>query len=132
MPMPSQVGVAADHVAQVAVGAVHRGGQPVEQVAAGRVLVEARPATPTATDDGHLAGGVPAHAVGDDEQPRPGVPGVLVDLPEQPDVGAGGVAQRERHRRGPRYFRSSTTVLPMRIGTPILTGVGPVTLVRSR
>ena len=102
-----------------------------EQVAAGRVLVEAGE---HADRDGgrDLAGRVAAHAVGDDEQPRPGVPGVLVDLPEEADVGAGGVAQRERHRRRPRYFRSSTTVLPMRIGTPILTGVGLVTLVRSR
>ena len=87
--------------------------------------------TPTATDEATSPAAWPPDAVGDDEQPRTGVPGVLVDLPEETHVGAGGVPQGERHGGG-RYFRSSTTVLPMRIGMPILTGVALVTLVRSR
>jgi hypothetical protein len=61
---------------------------------------------------GHLAGGVAAHAVGDGEDAGPRVDGVLVALAQQARVGAGGEAQCQGHRR------SSSTVLPMRIGCP--------------
>src|SRR5205823_3633886 len=72
------------------------------------------------------ARGVAAHAVGDGEQSRPGVDGVLVVVADETHVGAGGIPQHQGHER------SSSTVLPIRIGVPIGTGVGPTTLERSR
>jgi hypothetical protein len=38
---------------------------------------------------GHLASGMPAHAVGDDQEPGPRVAGVLVALSHQPNVRLG-------------------------------------------
>ena len=67
-----------------------------------------------------------AHAVGYGQQARPGVRRVLVPLPEKADVGANRVPECKCH------LRNSRTVLPMRIGTPVGTGVGWVTFCRSR
>src|SRR5690606_9060304 len=75
---------------------------------------------------GHLTVGMPAHAVGDGEQAAAGIRRVLVPLTEETDVRASGVAECDCH------LRNSMTVLPMRIGTPRGTGVGRVTLERSR
>ena len=105
---------------------------------------------------GDLTGGLAAHAVGDGEQTGAGVAGVLVALADHALVRTGGEAQGQTHaylpvgsgyirtvptlslaRRGSAgslcdYFRSSMTVLPMRIGAPSGTGVGVVSRVRSR
>jgi hypothetical protein len=126
---PVERRVALDHGAEVFVGLGDRAREPVEQVGPGRVLVE-RGERRHDHRRGDLAGDRAADAVGDDEQPWPGVRGVLVAFAEQPDVGAGGVAQRECHRLA--YFRSSTTVLPTRIGTPRGAGIGALTFCRSR
>ena len=56
----------------------------------------------------------------------PGVHGVLVPLPDQAAVAARRVAHGESHGLNSREVR------PMRIGTPRGTGVGAVTLARSR
>src|SRR5205807_106577 len=81
---------------------------------------------------GQLAGRLAARAVGDHQQVRPGVSRVLVAVADQADMGAGRITQGQAHQRYFRYFRSSRTVLPIRIGTPTGTGVGPLILVRSR
>ena len=60
------------------------------------------------------------------DESRPGIQGVLIVRPNQADVGSRRVAQSQCHRR------SSSTVLPTRIGTPVATAVGWVTFVRSR
>ena len=75
---------------------------------------------------GDVAGGHAAHAVGDGEQPRSGVHGVLVAISDQTAVAAGRITQGEGHGR------NSSEVRPMRIGTPRGTGVGALTLARSR
>ena len=75
---------------------------------------------------GDVTGGHAAHAVGDGEQPRPGVDGILVSVSDQTAVAAGRIAQGQSHGRNSREVR------PMRIGTPRGTGVGAVTLARSR
>lgn len=132
-----------DHLAQPLVGAVHRVVQQGEQVGAGYVLVQPDDRTEH-LGGGDLAGRRPAHAVGDRQQPRAGVAGVLVPLPDQPLVGSGGEAQHETHAVRAllrvdgvlslmrRYFRSSMTVLPIRIGMPGWSGVGVVSRCRSR
>ncbi len=73
-----------------------------------------------------VTGGHAAHAVGNGEQPRSGVDGVLISVPDQTAVASSRIAQGEGHGRNSREVR------PMRIGTPRGTGVGPVTLARSR
>ena len=72
--------------------------QGTHQVVDAAVLVEVLQG---ADDDlaGHLAGRVPAHAVGDREQPGAGVHRVLVVASHQPPVGTDGVPQGQRHRR---------------------------------
>ena len=112
--------VGGHHVVQRVIGLANRPGQRVEQIAARHVIVQ-----PGDRGDGRgagdLAGGVAAHAVGDGEQARSGVRRVLVPLAEQADVRADRVPECKCH------LRNSRTVLPMRIGTPIGTGVGWVT-----
>ena len=74
----------------------------------------------------HVTGRVPAHSVGDYQQGVAGVDRVLVAGPDQSAIAARRVGQLMRHGR------SSMTVRPMRIGTPMGTGVGVVTRARSR
>ena len=62
-----------------------------------------------------------AHPVSNGEQARARVRRILVSLPQESDVRADGVSECKCH------LRSSSTVLPMRIGTPTGTGVGRVT-----
>ena len=76
--------------------------------------------------DRDLARDMPSHAVGDREQVRARVRRVLVPFTEEADVGTYRVAEYKCH------LRSSRTVLPMRIGTPVGTGIGRVTFCRSR
>jgi hypothetical protein len=97
----------------------------VQQVVAGFVVVERGECR---NDDfgRHLACRVTTHPVGQRQQARTRVDGVLVVLPNQAAVAPGGIAQNQSHER------SSITVLPIRIGTPGGTRVGPVTLARSR
>ncbi len=120
-----QVRVGVHRVAQLLVGGVHGRAQRVDQGVARDVLVERGHG---ADDDvaGDVTGGHAAHAVGDGEQPRPGVDGVLVPVSDQTAVAVGRVAQGQGHGRNSRAVR------PIRIGTPRGTGVGPVTLARSR
>ena len=117
--------VGVDGVAQLLVGGADGAAQRVDEGVTGDVLVERGHG---ADDDvaGDVTGGHAAHAVGDGEQPRSGVDGVLVSVPDQTAVAAGRVAQGQCHGR------NSSEVRPIRIGTPRGTGVGPVTLARSR
>ena len=118
-------GVARDHLAEGVVGLLHRGLQRRRQLVVGWPLVERG----DVLDDEparHLAGRVAAHPVGDREQARPGVHRVLVAVAEQADVAARAEAQGQRHER------SSSTVLPIRMGTPGLTGVAALSRWRSR
>ena len=62
-----------------------------------------------------------SHAVGDREQVRAGVRRILVPLTEETDVGTYRIAECKCH------LRNSRTVFPIRIGTPMETGVGLVT-----
>ena len=70
---------------------------------------------------GHLARGVAPHPVRHREQARARIRRVLVSFTEEADVGTYRIAEYKCH------LRSSRTVLPMRIGTPIGTGIGRVT-----
>ena len=117
--------VGSDHVAQVVVGGLHGPRQQRLDVA---VEWRAVQRGDRLDDDpaGHLAGCVSTHPVGDSQQPRTRVERVLVSLAREADVRARGVTQDEAH------LRSSRTVLPIRIGTPSVTGVGVVTRWRSR
>jgi hypothetical protein len=117
--------VAVHRVAQLLVGRLHGRSKGVNQSVAGNVLIQRG----HGGDDnvaGDVTGGHAAHAVSDSEQPRSGVDGVLVPVSDQTAVTAGRVAERQGHGRNSRAVR------PIRIGTPRGTGVGPVTLVRSR
>ena len=75
---------------------------------------------------GHLAGRVPAHAVGQGEQPRARVDGVLIVGAHQAAVAAGGIAKDEGHGR------NSITVLPICTGVPTGTRTAVVTFALSR
>ena len=115
------------HVVQRVAGRGHGCCQGVQHVVTAReVLAVERRDSGDRHGAGYLAGRVAAHAVGDGQQPRTGVGTVLVALAEQADVRAERVMQCQGH------LRSSRTVLPMRIGTPMGTGVGWVTFCRSR
>ena len=120
-----QARVPVDQLLELMVGVPEGRLDVADQVTAGRVPVEGGQGC-----DGdrarHLAVGVPAHTVGDGEQATAGIRRVLVPLTEEADVRASGVAECDGH------LRNSRTVLPMRIGTPTGTGVGRVTLERSR
>ena len=85
---------------------MHRIVELAQQIAAGLVVVEVGQRGDHQLG-GHLAGGVPAHAVGERQQPGTGVDGVLVVGADQAAVAAGGVAEDQCHGR------SSITVLPM-------------------
>ena len=117
--------VLVDRVADLLVGRVDRLPQRVHRGIAGHIVVEVREGADhdVARD---VTGGHAAHSVGDGEQPRPGVHGVLVPVSDQAAVAAGRIAHCECHGL------SSREVRPMRIGTPRGTGVGAVTLARSR
>src|SRR5699024_10223963 len=96
-----------------------------EHVTAGLVVVQRG----QGGDDqlrGDLAGGVPAHPVGQGEQPGTGVDRVLVVAADQSAVRARRIAQDQTHER------NSITVLPMRTGVPSGTGTAVVTSSRSR
>ena len=151
-----EVGLLADELGDRVVALGGGLGELAQEVVAGLVVVERH----EGGDDqlrGHLAGRVSAHAVGEGEQARARVDRVLVVLPYQAPVTASGVAQHQGHgtilhgrgwgndtrvrmtgvsaaelgrRRG--HDRSSMTVLPIRIGVPSGTRVGPETLLRSR
>ena len=125
VPMPSSCGLASTVSRSCWLAVLDGRAQRVDQGVARDVLVERRHGT---DDDvaGDVTGGHAAHAVGDGEQPRPGVDGVLVAVSDQTAVAAGRIAQGQSHGRNSREVR------PMRIGTPRGTGVGPVTLARSR
>ncbi len=96
-----------------------------EQIATGLVVVEVGQRGDHELG-GHLAGGVPAHPVGQGQQPWTGIDRVFVVGAHQAAVTAGGVAQYERHGR------NSIAVLPMRTGTPIGTRTAVVTFALSR
>ena len=96
-----------------------------QQVAAGLVVVEVGQRGDHQLG-GHLAGGVPAHAVGQREQPGAGVDRVFVVGAHQAAVAAGGIAKDKGHGR------SSITVLPMCTGVPIGTRTAVVTFALSR
>ena len=100
VPMPSSSGASATCRRDRGVALDGGLAQLGEQVVAGVVVVE-RGQRGDHQRDGDLAGGVPAHAVGDRQQPRPGVDGVLVVLPDQAAVAAGGVPQDQSHVAGP-------------------------------
>ena len=111
--------------AEVVVRRLDGGREHLEQVAAGVVVVELG----EGGDDrraGHLAGGVTAHPVGDSASREPAYAESSLPSRTIADVGPHRVAQSQRHRR------SSSTVLPIRTGTPTGTAVGRTTLVRSR
>ena len=127
--MPSQRRVVLDHVAQVGVGPLDGGGE-LRRAGRGPATSSSRRGQGGDGDGaGDLAGGVPAHAVGDDEQARPGVAGVLVALAEQPDVGARGEAQGQRHRALPPQLEDG---LADAYGGPDGDRHGGPTFVRSR
>ncbi len=113
------------HVVQRVVRVRHGVGQRVEQVVAGHVVVQLGHGR-DGRGTGYLAGGMAAHAVRDGQQARPGIRRVLVPLPEKTDVRTDRVPECKCH------LRNSRTVLPMRIGTPVGTGVGWVTFCLSR
>ena len=125
VPMPSSCGLASTVSRSCWLAVLDGAAQRVDQGVAGDVLVERRHG---ADDDvaGDVTGGHAAHAVGDGEQPRAGVDGILVSVSDQTAVAVGRIAQGQSHGRNSREVR------PMRIGTPRGTGVGPVTLARSR
>ena len=117
--------VFADQLADRGIAGQSRLMQLVQQVVAGLIVIQRR----ERRDDGfgcHLPGGMPAHPVGQCQQARARVDRILVVLPNQAAVTFGCIAEDQSHER------SSITVLPMRIGTPGGTRVGPVTLARSR
>ena len=122
---PFERAVGGDHVLQVAARRLDRVAETADQVRTGTVLVE-RGDRLDRDPAGDFARGVTTHAIGDGEQARAGVHRVLVEVAEEADVAASGEPQGQRH------LRSSNVVLPIRIGTPSGTGVGAVTLVRSR
>ena len=125
VPMPSSCGLASTVSRSCWLAVPTARAQRVDEGVPGHVLVERRHG---ADDDvaGDVTGGHAAHAVGDGEQPRPGVDGILVAVSDQTAVAAGRIAQGQSHGRNSREVR------PIRIGTPRGTGVGPVTLARSR
>ena len=117
--------VLADQLADRGIAGQRRLVQLIQQVIAGLVVIQGG----ERRDDGfgcHLPGRMPAHPIGQRQQARTRVDRVLVVLPDQAAVALGCIAEDQSHER------SSITVLPMRIGTPGGTRVGPVTLARSR
>jgi hypothetical protein len=117
--------VGLDRVPDLLVGVVDGLAQGIDRGVAGHVVVEMgqRPDDDVAGD---VAGGHAAHPIGNGKQPRPGVHGILVSVPDEPAVAARRITHGECHGL------SSRDVRPMRIGTPRGTGVGAVTLARSR
>ena len=94
--MPGELGVRGDDVGDALARGDDGLGEPLERlgvVEAGGLHLRHRG---DGRGRGELAGGVPAHAVGDDEQLVAGVPGVLVAAAHEADVGARGGAQHER------------------------------------
>jgi len=120
-----QVGLLGDQVGDRLIPVLGGLTQLTQQVVTGLIVIQ-RDQCGDHQFGRHLTGGVAAHAVGEGQQPRAGINRVLVVLSNQAAVTAGGVAKDEGHER------SSITVLPIRIGTPSGTRVGPLTLARSR
>ena len=120
-----EVGVEFDLLVDGVVALADRTFQLAQQVAAGLVVVQ-RCQCGDHQLGGHLAGGVPAHPVGQGQQPRPGIDGVLVVGANEPAVAAGRITQGEGHGR------NSITVLPMCTGVPTGTRTAAVTRERSR
>ena len=120
-----EVGVDLDLFMDGLVALAYRALQFAQQVAAWLVVVQWRQRGDHQLG-GHLAGGMPAHPVGQGQQPRPGVHRVLIVRAHQAAVAAGGVSQGEGHGR------SSITVLPMCTGVPTGTRTAFVTRERSR
>ena len=107
------------------VALVHGVVELAQQIAAGLVVVEVGQGGDHQLG-GDLAGGVPAHPVGQGKQPRTGVHGVLVVGADEATVAAGRVTQDEGHGR------NSIAVLPIRTGVPIGTRTAVVTFALSR
>ncbi len=95
---PGELGVRGDDVGDALAGEDDGVGEPLERlgvVETGGLHLRHRG---DGRRRGELAGGVPAHAVGDDDELVAGVPGVLVAGAHEPDVRARGGAQDQRHR----------------------------------
>ena len=113
--------VGRDGLGNALVGVLDRSPQLGQQVTYGTVLVEA---LQRGDGDlaGHLAGGVPAHAVGDGEQPGSGVHRVLVVPAHQPTIRAHRIPQSQSHVPRPpladprprRSLRSGGSTAPHR------------------
>ena len=120
-----EVGIQLDLFGDIRIPLVHGIFELVQQITAGLVLVE-RHQCGDHQLGGHLAGGMPAHAVGQRQQAGTGVDRVLVVGTNQPPVATGGVTQGQGHGR------NSTAVLPMCTGVPIGTRTAVVTFALSR
>ncbi len=120
-----EFGVLMDDVGDRGVAVPRRLCQRAQQVSAGVPIVQGHEGRHHQAGC-HVTGRVSTHAVGDHQQRVAGEHRILVTGPDQATIAARREGELMRHGR------SSMTVRPIRIGTPIGTGVGVVTRTRSR